>query len=328
MSYLSLSIYWVTFITKRVAQRNEPKIPQGRHTTRPNQWDFTPRKLSLDSEDQDNIKEKVKLWLTFKTAMTRQVLDGIWVKELHIFTRLKTPQITLDSELDGARSSTPMDTLALLESPLEGTSARRLWALPSELCSTQTRVCDQPVAWASVQQPKSFQHELSWTMKKWSVRHQDGHLCVRILTKCNIKQSSLMNRLVQRKIGSKQIVTLNIPTSTYILNNNSQLKTVLFYFFIQCSLKLHFGHSLFISAVVPWPEISQLRSFLHWVLIYVYDCTEFILIIGYFIIIIQYKRQTIYSIHKTLHYNAINLQSIILSFIVFNSNFNRNGVVF
>ena len=146
MSYLSLSIYWIIFITKREECRNKLKIPHGRHTTRLNQWDFTPRERSRDTEDQDNIKDPDKLWLLSKTAMTRPVLDGIWVKELHIFLRPKTAQITLDSEWAGARSSTHMDTLAPLESPLGRTSPQTLWALPSELCSTQTRVCERPVA--------------------------------------------------------------------------------------------------------------------------------------------------------------------------------------
>jgi len=63
-----------------------------------------PKEFSLGSEDQDNINTRIKLLFIFKTAMTRPVLDGISVEELHIFSRLKTPQITLDIELAGARS--------------------------------------------------------------------------------------------------------------------------------------------------------------------------------------------------------------------------------
>ena len=133
----------------------------------------------------------VKLWFIFKTAMIRPVLDSIREKELHIFSRLKTPQITLDSELVGVRSSTHTDTLVLLELLSRKTFAHKLWVLPSELCSTQTRLYELSfIYWLSNNQShfnmnflepgKSHRHAIKmsiWVFAPWRNGIQSNHWC-------------------------------------------------------------------------------------------------------------------------------------------------------
>ena len=81
---------------------------------------------------KDNISLEFKIFKTGKAQIT------IRERESLTSTRPKLSKITADSELDGAKSSTSTETLALSESTSKETCQLELWAHKSELCSTHS----------------------------------------------------------------------------------------------------------------------------------------------------------------------------------------------
>merc|ERR1711904_159081 len=74
------------------------------HSRKLNQSDCTKKVFSPVSEDLELINGRTKLWSLSKTANLRPMLSGTWERELPMFTRLKTSQITPNIESNGAKS--------------------------------------------------------------------------------------------------------------------------------------------------------------------------------------------------------------------------------
>merc|ERR1712216_180361 len=90
-------------ITKeKECQRKLLRCLDQNNTRKLNQLGCTKRVSSPVSEDLELINGRTKLWLPSKTANLRPMLSGTWVRELPMFTRSRTSQITPDTDAHGA----------------------------------------------------------------------------------------------------------------------------------------------------------------------------------------------------------------------------------
>merc|ERR1711865_114143 len=124
-------------ITKREEWEKELKS-----TTKHNQLDSTRMEFSLDSEEERQLKMKVKLWFTSRTALIRLVPDSTLVEESLMSSEARTPSTTPNSEFTGAQLSTLTVTKEPSESISRETCHQEPWVPKSESCSTQTNPCE------------------------------------------------------------------------------------------------------------------------------------------------------------------------------------------